>query len=1240
MTLFVGNSTVNTVINPSTANIGTMIATSISVGNTTENVVITSTGRLGINTNAPVAPLHINATFSYFTSNSSFGPQVINWSRTPDNTAGYYIFDKSRSAAGANVVVGDMLGTLLYRGYDTTNTVRNSAYVSATVSGVNSTAVDSSLTLASSGSTSSLIFVANTGEVARFVANGNFGIATTSPGSLLQLGSTTYTANSEIRLGAGNGTQNRIWGMRVQYGNTATADPNYGFVIRDVTGSNDRFFISYNTGNVGIGTTNPGSRLQVIGVANSINFEVKGLNTGLSWSEYTNNCYLWNANGAFYTGTSTAHPFYLSANNGAVIMIAANGNVGINTTAPTEKLLVAGNISATGNVSGTVATFTSAASQIYTGLANSLSGTINLPGSGGAIVMDDGGHKAITWNDAGGNFAIRAGNRYSANALNDVYVKGVSDANSGYVKILMNCDGIDGSISIGTGNIGTPGAAVSNIATNFFANNSYTALGVFGSGELLTIKNNNVGIGTTNPQGKLHVFPSWGGFSVNDTYTSSGFFGSIGLGFNVVKTAANTWIYYSDSANAGGALIDMSLGGDLRFYTRNGTGNTTNVTQTDTQMRAQERMCLSKDGYFGISTSSPITRLHVGAKVADDSTYTYDTNTLMVVHQTPTTSTVLNDPKTVLLLARQGTSGQAFGAAAALSLSRYENSGVNARTRLDFTLAHTNFLAVSPTTVMTMLSSGDVGIGTTAPAAILHVYKGINANNIASSGTTDASLISRIASAGVVGIDSGIVNSGNAWLAARNINDFSINYPLLLNPIIGTVGIGTQAPISSTGYGWLTINGATNGSATSWATGGTENFRIQINNGVSAVYLNTISNWPMLFQTNNTERMRINADGTVGINSAGSTNVQLALSGFFPSTSNASYGYFTNQTVPATSTTLAYGYTTSLGTTAASFTCSDLRHFAAFQGTFGAGSSVLNQYGFIAAGNLTGATNNYGFFSNIPGGTSRWNFYAAGSAANHMGNFMYMGLGVTTARNVGSIFSTGSAPQIYSEGFGASSLTPLVMVSNRNDNVGPFIVFGKSRGTAVGSSTVVQAGDQTGGILFSGADGTDLENATASIISYAEGTIGSNITPGRLSFSTTGAGNAQPTERMRIDSAGNILSTSGAIGYTTGAGGSVTQATNKTTAVTVNEPSGQITMNNAALAAGATAGFVFFNSFIGTTDIVVVAVSGGVADNINYNVWCSGNSNGSRAVYVRNISSGSLSDAIVLNFAVIKCATS
>ncbi|HMI02909.1 MAG TPA: hypothetical protein VK541_10530 [Pedobacter sp.] len=95
------------------------------------------------------------------------------------------------------------------------------------------------------------------------------------------------------------------------------------------------------------------------------------------------------------------------------------------------------------------------------------------------------------------------------------------------------------------------------------------------------------------------------------------------------------------------------------------------------------------------------------------------------------------------------------------------------------------------------------------------------------------------------------------------------------------------------------------------------------------------------------------------------------------------YGNYTNSTIMSDVTTTAFGFRTSLGTEATSFALTDLQHYAANQNVLGAGSSVTNQYGFVAAATLTGATNNYGFYSSIPQATGRYNFYANGSAYNY-----------------------------------------------------------------------------------------------------------------------------------------------------------------------------------------------------------------------------------------------------------------
>lgn len=110
------------------------------------------------------------------------------------------------------------------------------------------------------------------------------------------------------------------------------------------------------------------------------------------------------------------------------------------------------------------------------------------------------------------------------------------------------------------------------------------------------------------------------------------------------------------------------------------------------------------------------------------------------------------------------------------------------------------------------------------------------------------------------------------------------------------------------------------------------------------------------------------------------------------------------------------------------------------------------------------------------------------------------------------------------------------------------------------------------------------------------------------------------------------------IGYTAAAQGTVTQATDKSTAVTLNKPAGRITMNNASLATATNATFTLNNSFISANDTVILTISGGQATPGSYNVFANSLGTGSVSISLRNISGGSLSEAVVINFAILHCA--
>jgi len=109
------------------------------------------------------------------------------------------------------------------------------------------------------------------------------------------------------------------------------------------------------------------------------------------------------------------------------------------------------------------------------------------------------------------------------------------------------------------------------------------------------------------------------------------------------------------------------------------------------------------------------------------------------------------------------------------------------------------------------------------------------------------------------------------------------------------------------------------------------------------------------------------------------------------------------------------------------------------------------------------------------------------------------------------------------------------------------------------------------------------------------------------------------------------------IGYTAAAQGTVTQATDKSTAVTLNKPAGRITMNNASLTTATNATFTLNNSFISANDTVILTISGGQTTAGSYNVFANSLGAGTVSITLRNISGGTLSEAVVINFAIIHC---
>ena len=145
----------------------------------------------------------------------------------------------------------------------------------------------------------------------------------------------------------------------------------------------------------------------------------------------------------------------------------------------------------------------------------------------------------------------------------------------------------------------------------------------------------------------------------------------------------------------------------------------------------------------------------------------------------------------------------------------------------------------------------------------------------------------------------------------------------------------------------------------------------------------------------------------------------------------------------------------------------------------------------------------------------------------------------------------------------------------------------------------------------------------------------SNCTSTSMVLTTPVIGAATGTS---LSTTGNIVvSSTGKVGYATGAGGTVTQTTSKATGVTLSKSTGQITLNAAALASDTTVSFTLTNTVIEAGDILIMNhISGGTAGSYLLNAQSAA---GMASINVRNITAGSLSEAIVIAFAVIKAVT-
>ena len=203
--------------------------------------------------------------------------------------------------------------------------------------------------------------------------------------------------------------------------------------------------------------------------------------------------------------------------------------------------------------------------------------------------------------------------------------------------------------------------------------------------------------------------------------------------------------------------------------------------------------------------------------------------------------------------------------------------------------------------------------------------------------------------------------------------------------------------------------------------------------------------------------------GSLGIGATNLTGVNLFISKTITGNID-SYSVNNNGTVQSDVTNSATYYRSGVSTAAASFTLATLQHYIANQGAIGAGSTVTNQYGFVVANTLVGATNNYGFDGRIAAGTGRYNLYMSGTADNYLAGSLGIGSTSLTGYNLliqKDITGATSSFGIHQSTVIRSVVTSAAYVNSTNvqvENVAftlPILVHYRAAQNTIGASATV-----------------------------------------------------------------------------------------------------------------------------------------------------------------------------------------
>jgi hypothetical protein len=386
-------------------------------------------------------------------------------------------------------------------------------------------------------------------------------------------------------------------------------------------------------------------------------------------------------------------------------------------------------------------------------------------------------------------------------------------------------------------------------------------------------------------------------------------------------------------------------------------------------------------------------------------------------------------------------------------------------------------------------SSGNLGIGTTTATNLLDVFTTPSAGGSEGLTVRDGTRSFRFGQTGSTFSYNGVGANENLIYALGNTMRFLADgQAIAFNAgtaermritSAGLVGIGTSSPnFYGAGFVTLQINSTTGGIIQATYGGTTAIAEILTTSGEGR--FGTRTNHPMILKTNNTERMRITAAGKVGI---GTSNPLSALHVNGSVSLNQSYeAYLVNAYYDGAWKYLGNGVAWGIG-----------NNFNGAANSLTLATAAVNAGGAAAALTWVPALS-----------------ISVAGAATFAGR---VGVGGAPGTNFGT--------NIWGPELQAVGGQGIASLRASEDAFGGALNLAAARGT-FGSPSIVLNNDALGAVYFDGFDGGDYLSYGASIVAYVDGTPGVNDMPTRLVFSTSADGSNTPTERMRIDSHGNL----------------------------------------------------------------------------------------------------------------------